>query len=63
MTGTAKGCIKDMRMKFLVLAFLLCTTLFASSACRNDGVSIGEDSQAGAEIAEDEYRLHLKISK
>ncbi len=43
MTGTAKGCIKDIRMKCLALAFLLCTTLFASSACRNDGVSIGED--------------------
>lgn len=32
-----------MRMKFLVLAFLLCTMLFASSACSNDGVSIGDE--------------------
>ncbi|MFC1967920.1 hypothetical protein ACFLVX_00820 [Chloroflexota bacterium] len=32
-----------MRMKFLVLAFLLCTTLFAISACSNDEVSLGQE--------------------
>lgn len=39
----AKGYINDMRMKFLVLAFLICAMLFASSACSNDGVSMGEE--------------------
>ena len=38
-----KGCIADMRMKYLVVTFIFCTTLFASSACSNDGVSIGEE--------------------
>lgn len=37
------GRIKDMRMKLLVMTFLLCTTLFAISACSSDEVSIGED--------------------
>jgi hypothetical protein len=32
-----------MRMKFLVLVFLLCIILSTSSACKNDGVSLGED--------------------
>jgi len=30
-------------MKILVLAFLLCTTLFAISACNNDVVSLGQE--------------------
>jgi len=42
------GLIKDMRMKLLMMTFLLCTTLFASSACSNDKVSIG-----------DEFSLHI----
>ena len=37
------GLIKDMRIKLLVMTFLLCTTLFASSACSSDEVSIGEE--------------------
>ena len=42
------GLIENMRMKLLVMTFLLCTTLFGSSACSNDEVSIG-----------DEFSLHI----
>ena len=43
MTGMAKECIKDIRMKYLVLFFLLCIMLSASSACSNNGVNLGEE--------------------